>query len=98
VVLITSVPSLIFKKKHHACPYHWVGEEIAGRIMNFLNVPSVTNHVDVLSKNLPNNDFRGLVKPCWRKRNRRLIVSSFTLLVVMIWLLWGKYFICYLLR
>jgi hypothetical protein len=22
VVLITSVPSLIFKKKHHACPYH----------------------------------------------------------------------------
>jgi hypothetical protein len=63
VVLNTSVPSSILKKKHHACAYHRVREAIAGGIMNFVHIPGVTNYADMLSKPLPNEVFLGLVRP-----------------------------------
>lgn len=63
VVLNTSVPSSILKKKHHACAYHRVREAIAGNIMRFVHIPGSTNYADVLSKPLPNDVFHGLIKP-----------------------------------
>jgi hypothetical protein len=63
VVLNTSVPSSILKKKHHACAYHRVREAIAGGIMNFVHIKGTTNYADVLSKPLPNDAFHGLIKP-----------------------------------
>jgi hypothetical protein len=75
VVLNTSVPSSILKKKHHACAYHCVCEAIAGGIMNFVHIPGITNYADVLSKPLPNDAFQGLVKPllfCVPKAGREM--------------------------
>ena len=63
VVLNTTVPSSILKKKHHACAYHRVREAIAGGIMNFVHIPGKTNYADVLSKPLPGEAFHNLVKP-----------------------------------
>jgi hypothetical protein len=63
VVLNTSVPSSILKKKHHACAYHRVRKAIAGGIMNFVHIPGITNYADVLSKPLSNDAFHGLIKP-----------------------------------
>jgi hypothetical protein len=63
VVLNTSAPSSILKKKHHACTYHHVHEAIAGGIMNFVHIPGITNYADALSKPLSNDTFHGLIKP-----------------------------------
>ena len=63
VVLNTSVPSSILKKKHHACAYHQVREAIAGGIMNFVHIPGTTNYANVLSKPLSNDAFHKLIKP-----------------------------------
>jgi hypothetical protein len=63
VVLNTSVPSSILKKKHHACAYHRVQEAIVGGITNFVHIPGTSNYADVLSKPLPNESFHRLVKP-----------------------------------
>ena len=63
VVLNTSVPSSILKKKHHACAYHRVHEAIAGEIVNFVHIRSETNYADMLSKPLANDAFHNLVKP-----------------------------------
>ena len=38
MVLNTSVPSSILKKKHHACAYHQVREAIASGIVNFVHI------------------------------------------------------------
>ena len=63
VVLNTSVPSSVLKKKHHACAYHRVREAIAGGIVNFVHIRSETNFADMLSKPLANDAFHSLVKP-----------------------------------
>jgi hypothetical protein len=64
VVLNTSVPLSVLKKKHHACTYIWVSEAIAGGIMQFVHIMGSTNYADVLStKPLPNDVFHGLIKP-----------------------------------
>ena len=63
VVLNTSVPSSILKKKHHACAYHQVCEAIASGIVNFVHIQSETNYADMLSKPLANDAFHNLVKP-----------------------------------
>jgi hypothetical protein len=63
VVLNTSVPSSVLKKKHHACAYHRIREAIAGNIMRFVHIPGTTNYADVLSKPLSNEAFHNLVKP-----------------------------------
>ena len=63
VVLNTSVPSSVLKKKHHACAYHQVCEAIAGGIVNFVHIQSEMNFVDMLSKPLANEAFHTLVKP-----------------------------------
>lgn len=53
VVLNTSMPSSMLKKKHHACSYHRCREVIAASIARFLHIKSVDNIADVLTKPLP---------------------------------------------
>ena len=63
VVLSTTVPSSVLKKKHNAICYHRVWEAIAAGILRFAHIPSETNLSDVLSKPLEFTKFYGLVKP-----------------------------------
>ena len=62
VVLNTSVPSSVLKKKHCAISYHRVREAIAAKIMRFAHISSNENIADVLTKPLPNKTFHYLVK------------------------------------
>jgi hypothetical protein len=62
VVLNTTVPSSVLKKKHHAIAYHRVREAIAARIMRFAYIKSEENVSDVLTKPLSNEKFHYLIK------------------------------------
>jgi hypothetical protein len=50
VVLNTTVPSRLLKKKHNAVAYHHVREAIAANIMRFAYIKSEENVSDVLTK------------------------------------------------
>ena len=63
VVLNTTVPSSVLKKKHNACAYHRVREAIAGGILRFAHVPTGKNHADVLTKAVDTVTFHNLVDP-----------------------------------
>ncbi len=52
VILNTSVPSSVLKKKHNAIAYHKVREAIAASIIRFHHVRSEDNIADVLTKPL----------------------------------------------
>ena len=62
VVLNTTVPSSVLKKKHCAISYHRVREAIAAKILRFAHVPSTENIADILTKPLPNKSFHYLIK------------------------------------
>jgi hypothetical protein len=62
VVLNTTVPSSVLKKKHNAIAYHRVRETIAARIMRFTYIKSEENVSDVLTKPLSNEKFHYLMK------------------------------------
>ena len=62
VVLNTSVPSSVLKKKHNAIAYHRVREAIAAKVMRFAYVKSKDNVSDILTKPLINEKFHHLVK------------------------------------
>jgi hypothetical protein len=62
VVLNTTVPSSVLKKKHNAIAYHRVREAIAARIMRFAYIESEENVSDVLTKPLSNETFHYLMK------------------------------------
>jgi hypothetical protein len=62
VVLNTTVPSSVLKKKHNAIAYHPVREAIAARIMRFAYIKSEENVSDVLTKPLSNEKFHNLMK------------------------------------
>ena len=63
VVLNTTVPSSVLKKKHHACAYHRVREAIAAKIIKFQHIKSTENFADLLTKPLGGPEFHALVKP-----------------------------------
>ena len=63
VILNTTLPSSILKKKHNAIAYHRVREAIAGKIIQFHHVASQNNLADVLTKPLPSQTFHPLIKP-----------------------------------
>jgi hypothetical protein len=52
VVLNTTVPSSVLKKKHNAIAYHRVKKAIAAKIMRFAYIKSEENVNDVLTKPL----------------------------------------------
>jgi hypothetical protein len=62
VVVNTTVPSSILKKKHNAIAYHRVREAITARIMRFAYIKSEENVSDVLTKPLSNEKFHYLMK------------------------------------
>ena len=64
VVLNTTVPSSVLKKKHLSCSYHRVREAIAARILTFRHIRSKENYADVMTKPLGFQNFYNLVKPC----------------------------------
>ena len=64
VVINTTVPSNVLKKKHLSCSYHRVREAIAAKITTFKHIRSKENYADVLTKPLALKEFYSLVKPC----------------------------------
>jgi hypothetical protein len=62
MVLNTTVPSSVLKKKHNAITYHRVREAIAARIMRFAYIKSDENVSDVFRKPLSNEKFDYLMK------------------------------------
>ena len=63
VVLNTTMPSSVLKKKHCAVSYHKIRETIAAGIVRFSHIPSEMNYADILTKPLGPNEFMNLVKP-----------------------------------
>jgi hypothetical protein len=62
MVLNTSVPSIVLKKKHNAIAYHRVREVIATKVMRLANVKSDENVSDIHTKPLSNDKFHYLDK------------------------------------
>ena len=63
VVINTTVPSSVLKKKHCAMSYHKVREMIACNILNFSHIDFSQNYSDIFTKALPQMKFRSHVKP-----------------------------------
>ena len=57
VVMNTTLPSSVLKKKHNAIAYHRVREAIAAKVINFAHIRSEDNIADILTKPLPNQSF-----------------------------------------
>jgi hypothetical protein len=62
VVLNTSVPSSVLKKKHNAIAHPRVRETIAAKILRFAYIRSEENMSDILTKPLANQAFHYLAK------------------------------------
>ena len=62
VVLNTTVPSSVLKKKHNALAYGRGCEAIALDVMRFAHVRSEENHADLLNKSLGSEKFWKFVK------------------------------------
>jgi hypothetical protein len=62
VVLNTSVPSSVLKKKHSAIAYHRVQEAIAAKVLRFAYIRSEENSSNILTKPLCNEKLHYLVK------------------------------------
>ena len=83
VVLNTTIPSSVLKKKHNAIAYHCVREAAASRILQFKHVDSANNLADLLTKSVSKTTFYALTKRClfrspkniwirlWKLRKRR---------------------------
>ena len=63
VVLNTTMPSSVLKKKHSAVSFHRVREMIAAGVVKFSHIPSTLNYSDLLTKPLSPTVFHRLVKP-----------------------------------
>jgi hypothetical protein len=62
VVLSSTIPGSILKKKHNAIAYHKVRETIACGIMQLHYVSTEWNLADILTKILPGPKFKKIVK------------------------------------
>ena len=63
VVLNTTMPSSVLKKKHCAVSYHKIREAIAAGIVKFSHISTEDNYADILTKPLSPKAFRSLVDP-----------------------------------
>jgi hypothetical protein len=62
VVLNSTVPSSVLKKKNNAIEYHRIIEAIAASMMRFAYIKSEENVSDVLTKPIRNEKFHYLMK------------------------------------
>ena len=63
VVLNTTMPSSVLKKKHCAVSYHKIREMIACKVLRFASITSEMNYADVLTKPLSKPAFNKIVRP-----------------------------------
>ena len=63
VVLNTTMPSSVLKKKHCAVSYHRIREAVAAGIIRFTHVKSEMNYADIFTKPLSPAIFNRLVQP-----------------------------------
>ena len=63
VVLNTTMPSSVLKKKHCTVSYHKIREMIACNVLRFTSISSEQNYADVLTKPLCRATFRRLINP-----------------------------------
>jgi len=63
VILSSTMPSSVLKKKHLSCCYFRIREAIAARIIRFEYVKSSRNYADLMTKPLPRHEFKKLVDP-----------------------------------
>ena len=63
IVLNTTFPSSVLKKKHLNIGYHRVREVVVAKVLRFVHVRSEENLADILTKALPNPAFHRLLKP-----------------------------------
>ena len=63
VVLNTTMPSSVLKKKHCAVSYHKIREMIACKVLRFASISSEMNYADVLTKPLSKPAFNNIVRP-----------------------------------
>ena len=68
VVLNTTIPSSALKKKHQACNYHKVRENIAAEFIRFAHIRSEENLADILTKPLARVLFQTLTAECLSRR------------------------------
>jgi hypothetical protein len=78
VVMNTTIPSSVLKKKHNAVAYHRVREACAANVIRFVHIPTETNYADILTKPLGSEKFYQLVRPLLfrQPREKRPIVSK----------------------
>jgi hypothetical protein len=62
VVLNTTIPSSMLKKKHLACNYHKIRETIAAGIIDFGHINSQDNLADIATKPLGKVAFERLLQ------------------------------------
>ena len=63
VILSTTIPSLVLKKKHQAICYHHIHKCIAAQVLQFVHIGTRVNLANILTKPLSNDDFLRLAKP-----------------------------------
>ena len=83
VVLNTSIPSSVLKKKHCAINYHRVREAIASKAVVFRHVSSIDNEADLLTKPVSKDIFYRLTKrtlfrdhPDLEEEKKKAVVTS----------------------
>ena len=65
IVLNTTIPSFVLKKKHSAVSFHRVREMIEACVVKFSHIPSVMNYSDILTKPLSPAIFQRLCYLIW---------------------------------
>ena len=72
VVLNTTVPSSVLKKKHCSISYHRVREAIAAKILRFAHIKSTKNISDIMTKPLSGIAFHNLIQPLLFRKPKSL--------------------------
>ena len=62
VVLSSTIPGSVLKKKHNAIAYHKIRESIACKILQLYHVTTEWNLADILTKTVPGPKFKRILK------------------------------------
>ena len=69
VIINTTLPSSMLKKKHQSIAYHMVRMAKASRVISFKYTPSASNWADVMTKPLAPIKLHALIKPWLFRRS-----------------------------